>query len=33
MVYSQAEEASEFAAAVASEQGLVCFDPQTGKLR
>jgi hypothetical protein len=33
MVYSQAEDASEFAAAMASEQGLVCFDPQTGKLR
>jgi hypothetical protein len=33
MVYSRAEDASEFAAAVAKEQWLVCFDPQTGKVR
>ena len=33
MVSSGAEEASTFAAALAKEQGLVCFDPQTGRLR
>lgn len=33
MVFSQAETASEFAANVAREHGLVCFDPQSNKLR
>jgi hypothetical protein len=33
MVWSQAEEASEFAARVAEEHGLVCFDPQSECLR
>jgi len=33
MVFSQAEDASEFAAAMAAEHRLVCFDPQTGKVR
>lgn len=33
MVWSMAEEASAFAAQLAREQGLVCFDPQSGTLR
>ena len=33
MVYSMAEEASAFAAALAKRHGLVCFDPQLGTLR
>ena len=33
MVYSKAEEAAEFAAQLASEHGLVCFDPQLEALR
>jgi len=33
MVWSMAEEASGFAARVAEEQGLVCFDPQAEALR
>lgn len=32
MVWSRAEEASDFAARVAEEHGLVCFDPQTQQL-
>ena len=32
MVWSKAEEASAFAAATATAQGLVCFDPQSGTL-
>ena len=33
MVFSMADEASEFAAQLASQRGLVCFDPQLGRLR
>lgn len=33
MVFSQAEAASAFAAQLAKAHGLVCFDPQSGKLR
>jgi hypothetical protein len=33
MVFSMAEEASAFAADVASEYGLVCYDPQLERLR
>ncbi|MET7727486.1 hypothetical protein [Streptomyces mirabilis] len=33
MSYSKAEEVSEYAAALAREHGLVCFDPQGGCLR
>ncbi|WP_340540911.1 hypothetical protein [Nocardioides sp. GXZ039] len=33
MVWSRAEEASEFAARTAAEHGLVCFDPQSEALR
>ena len=33
MVWSRAEEASEYAARLAAEHGLVCFDPQLGRLR
>ena len=33
MVYSKAEEASAWAAQVAQEHGLVCYDPQAEKLR
>jgi hypothetical protein len=33
MVWSRAEEASEFAASVAAQHGLVCFDPQSESLR
>jgi hypothetical protein len=33
MVWSRCEEASEFAAQVAAQHGLVCFDPQSGALR
>ncbi|WP_026554116.1 hypothetical protein [Arthrobacter sp. 35W] len=33
MVYDQAEEASEFAAQLAREHGLVCLDPQMEALR
>jgi len=33
MVFSQAETASAFAANLAKEHGLVCFDPQSSKLR
>jgi hypothetical protein len=33
MVFSMADEASEFAAQLARERGLVCFDPQEGRLR
>jgi len=33
MVFSQADEASTFAAALAREHGLVCFDPQMEALR
>ncbi len=33
MRFSMAETASEFAAKVAREHGLVCFDPQSGELR
>lgn len=33
MVWSMAEEASSFAALLASRHGLVCFDPQSGQLR
>ena len=33
MVYSQCDDASAWAAQVAQEQGLVCYDPQIGKLR
>jgi hypothetical protein len=33
MVWSRADEASAFAASLAAEHGLVCFDPQTEALR
>lgn len=33
MVFSQAETASSFAASLAKAHGLVCFDPQSNKLR
>lgn len=33
MVLSMADEASEFAARLASQRGLICFDPQLGRLR
>ena len=33
MVFSQAKVASAFAAKLAKEHGLVCFDPQSNKLR
>ncbi|WP_306414785.1 MULTISPECIES: hypothetical protein [unclassified Streptomyces] len=33
MSYGKAEEVSEYAAALAREHGLVCFDPQGGCLR
>jgi hypothetical protein len=33
MRYSRAVEASAYAAEVASSMGLVCFDPQIGRLR
>lgn len=33
MVWSQAEQASEFAVQVAADHGLVCFDPQAEELR
>jgi hypothetical protein len=33
MVFSQADDASDFAASLAREHGLVCFDPQGGNLR
>src|SRR5437763_12516527 len=33
MVFSMADEASEFAVQLASQRGLVCFDPQLGRLR
>lgn len=33
MVWSQAEEASAFAARMANEHGLVCYDPQAERLR
>jgi hypothetical protein len=33
MVFSRADEASTFAAALARDHGLVCFDPQMGCLR
>ena len=33
MVFSMADEASEYAAQVAAEHGLVCFDPQLSRLR
>jgi hypothetical protein len=33
MVFSMADEASEFAAQLARDRGLVCFDPQEGRLR
>ncbi len=33
MVFSQAETASAFAAELAKQHGLVCFDPQIGALR
>jgi hypothetical protein len=33
MVYSKCDEASAWAAQVAHEHGLVCYDPQIGKLR
>lgn len=33
MVWSQGEEASAFAASVAAQHGLVCFDPQAEVLR
>jgi len=33
MVWSMAEEASEYAARLAAEHGLVCFDPQVSRLR
>jgi len=32
MVFSQCDEASAWAAEVAQERGLVCYDPQTGQL-
>lgn len=33
MVYSQCDEASAWAAQIARQHGLVCYDPQLGKLR
>ena len=33
MVYSQCDQASAWAAQVAQDHGLVCYDPQIGKLR
>jgi hypothetical protein len=33
MVFSRADEAAAFAASVAREHGLVCFDPQSESLR
>ncbi len=33
MIYSMADEASEFAALVAQAHGLVCFDPQEMRMR
>jgi hypothetical protein len=33
MVYSQCDEASAWAAQVAQDRGLACYDPQTGQLR
>ena len=33
MAFSMADEASEFAAQLASQRGLVCFDPQLGRFR
>jgi hypothetical protein len=33
MVFSQADTASAFAAKLATEHGLVCFDPQSNELR
>ena len=33
MVFSRADEASAFAASLAGERGLVCYDPQRGSLR
>jgi len=33
MVWSQAEQASEFAVQVAADHGLVCYDPQAERLR
>ena len=33
MVWSRCEEASDFAAHLAQQHGLVCFDPQLGNLR
>jgi hypothetical protein len=33
MVWSMADEASAFAAETAASMGLVCFDPQSGRLR
>jgi hypothetical protein len=33
MVWSQAEEASDFASRLASQHGLVCYDPQSETLR
>jgi len=33
MVFSMADEASEYAAQLAAQHGLVCFDPQLSRLR
>ena len=33
MVYSQCDEASAWAAQIARQHGLVCYDPQIGTLR
>ncbi|MFF0346028.1 hypothetical protein [Kribbella sp. NPDC004875] len=33
MVWSRADEASSFAADLAKQHGLICYDPQTGQLR
>jgi len=33
LVYTQCEEASAWAAQLAQEHGLICYDPQAGKLR
>jgi hypothetical protein len=33
MVFSMADEGSEYAAQLATEHGLVCFDPQLSRLR
>ena len=33
MVWSRADEASDFASRVAAEHGLVCYDPQSERLR